>query len=153
MIGRTVFHLGGGDIQNPLAGKLRQDMHKPQQVLCRIPEAHAAADARLKVRGRPGHMIGHGALILVPDIHHPVELFITGVRLIIGKLDSKIIPQLFKGVVKLLIGRKIGQQRPGTGFVNHAGRLPFMRFVVFTVAQHKNQRLLLARLQMHPQTV
>ena len=51
VIGAAVRKLRGGDVQDPLSCALRNDMHKAEQVLTRIAEAHPAAHAAFKVAG------------------------------------------------------------------------------------------------------
>ena len=48
VIGAAVRELRGGDVQNALSRALRNDMHKAEQVLTRIAEAHARGPCRFQ---------------------------------------------------------------------------------------------------------
>ena len=76
MVAAAVRELGGGYVYDTLAGTLRNLMHEAHKVLIGVPEAHSAADSALEERGRTGHVEGDHALVLVPDVDHPVHLFL-----------------------------------------------------------------------------
>ena len=71
MVGGAVRQLGGGNVHECVPGRAPGIMmDKAQQILTAVAEAHAAADAALKVAGRAAHIEGDHALVLVPDVHH-----------------------------------------------------------------------------------
>lgn len=51
MVGGTVGKLDGRNVNNPLPGALRHDVHKPEQILAGVAEAYPPACARLVIRG------------------------------------------------------------------------------------------------------
>src|SRR5690625_5658084 len=77
VVSRTIFKLSGRDIQNTLFGPVGDLVHKADQVLVGIPKAHAPADTGFKERGTAAHIESHHALVLVPDVHHPVQLLVA----------------------------------------------------------------------------
>jgi len=99
MIGGAVGELDGGNVQNPLPGTLGDNVHEAVQVLTGIPEAHAPAGAGLIVAGGAAQIEGDHALILVPDIHHPVQLFLPGAKLIAAQQAVPIAAQGCKGSI------------------------------------------------------
>ena len=76
MVAAAVRELGGGYVYDTLAGTLRNLMHEAHKVLIGVPEAHSAADSALEERCRTGHVEGDHALVLVPDVDHPVHLLL-----------------------------------------------------------------------------
>ena len=76
VIGAAVGELGGGDVQNTLAGPFRDHMHEAEQILAGITEAHPAPHAGFEITGRAAHIEGDHTLVLVPDIDHAVKLFL-----------------------------------------------------------------------------
>ena len=73
VVAAAVRELGGGYVYDTLASAFRNLMHKAHKVLIGVPEAHSAADSALEERGRTGHVEGDHALVLVPDVDHPVH--------------------------------------------------------------------------------
>ena len=51
---------------------------EPEQVLVRVPEAHAPADAGLEHRRRARQVERHHALVGVPGVDHPVDVRVAG---------------------------------------------------------------------------
>ena len=49
VVGAAGRELGGGDVEDPLARPVRNHVHEAEQVLVRVAEAHAPADAGLEV--------------------------------------------------------------------------------------------------------
>ena len=72
MIGGTVRKLRRSNINDPLSGSFRDDVHEAVEILAGIPEAHSSPYAALIVGGGAAHVEGHHALILMPDVHHSV---------------------------------------------------------------------------------
>ena len=76
MICAAVFKLRRCDIQNPLPGPVRNQMHKAEQILAGIPKSHPPSYARFIIRSRTRHVKSNHTLIRMPDIYHSVQLFI-----------------------------------------------------------------------------
>lgn len=72
MVRAAVFKLGCGDVQDPLLCPVRDQVDEAQEILAGITESHAAPGSGLKIGGGAGHVEGHHALILIPDIYHAV---------------------------------------------------------------------------------
>ena len=120
MVGAAVGELGGGNVQNALPRAGGDQMHKAEQILTGIAEAHAAAGAALIIAGRAAHVEGDHALVLVPGIDHAVELFIAALDRVGGQQVVPVVVQPGKCRIDLR---------------------------VFYIAQNKNQAAAFAGLQ------
>ena len=78
VIGAAVGELRRGDVEDPRPGSLRDHVDEPEQVLVRVPEAHAPADARLEHGRRARQVERHHALVGVPGVDHPVDVRVAG---------------------------------------------------------------------------
>ena len=72
VVAAAVGKLGGGYVDDSLPGPLGDLVHKTYKILIGITKTHSAAYTALKERCRAGHVEGNHALVLVPDVHHPV---------------------------------------------------------------------------------
>ena len=108
VIGAAVFELRGGNIQNALAGALRDHVDKAQQILIRIAETHPAPDARFVARCRTRHIERDHALVGVPDVDHPIGVFIRRLHLKNGQQLIPVAAQRFKSRIDL-------QRHPDSG--------------------------------------
>ena len=77
MVATTVGELCRGDVDDTLTGTLGDEMDETDEILVGVAEAHATADATLEERSRTTHAERHHALVLVPDVHHTVELVVA----------------------------------------------------------------------------
>ena len=85
-------------------------MDKAHEVLVGVAEAHATADAALEERGRAGEVEGDHALVLVPDVHHAVELVVGCLHLIDVKQLVPVVAEFGKGLIDLLGGIELGNE-------------------------------------------
>ena len=122
MVCAAVRELRGGDIKNTLSRAPGNDMDEAKYVLARIPEAHAAAHATFKVGSGTAHVERDHALVLVPDVDHPVDLFIAGLGVEVRKKPVPVCAQ---------------------GFVDDTGGREFFILRVFDVAEAEEKLLLL----------
>ena len=145
VIGAAVRELGGCDVEDALARTLRDHVHKAQQILARIAEAHPAPHAGLEIAGRAAHVEGDHALVLVPVpyVDHAVELFLAALHPVGAKQPLPVFPQRGKGGVKGLISGIARDHRAGAGFVHNAGRFPFFLLRIFDVAETEDDALAL----------
>ena len=141
VVGAAVLKLGGGNVQDTAPGTGGDHVHKAQQVLAAVPEAHAAANAALVIAGAAAHVERDHALVLVPDADHPVQLLLAGVQLPAGEQSGPIIGQHPAGLIHLGIGGVAGHHGPGAGLVEDAGSNKFLLLRVFDVAQAKDDAL------------
>ena len=81
VVGAAGRQLRRGDVEDPLAGPLRDHVDEAEQVLVRVAEAHAAPDPGLEQRGRARQVERDHALVGVPDVDHPVEVLVAGLDL------------------------------------------------------------------------
>ena len=149
MIGTAVCKLRGGNVQNTLPRPFRNDVYKSEQVLTRIAEAHPAAHAAFKIAGRAAHVERDHALVLVPDIHHPVDLLVAGLGVVVGEQCVPVPVQRVHCRVKLCRGTVFSDHRVCARLVDHAGRGEFLILRVFHIAETKEKLPRLAGPQRH----
>ena len=147
VVGAAIGELGGGNVQNTLPRTGGDQMHKAEQILTGIAEAHAAAGAALIIAGRTAHVEGDHTLVLVPDIDHAVELFIAALDRVGGQQGIPVVVQFGKRRIDLRIRGIAGCHRLGAGLIDDAGRGPLLILRVFDIAQNKNQAAAFAGLQ------
>ena len=147
VVGASIGELGGGNVQNTLPRAGGDQMHKAEQILTGIAEAHAAAGAALIIAGRTAHVEGDHTLVLVPDIDHAVEFFIAAFDRVGGQQAVPVVVQPGKRRIDLRIRGIAGSHRPGAGLIDDAGRGPLLVLRVFDIAQNKNQAAAFAGLQ------
>ena len=80
VVASSVGELRGGYVDDSFAGSFRYLMHEAHEVLVGVAETHSTTDAALEERGGTGHVEGNHALILVPDVHHAIQLFFVGLH-------------------------------------------------------------------------
>jgi len=142
VIGSAGRKLRGCHVQDALARSFGDHVQESQQILCRIPEAHAAANARFEVGGRARHIEGDHTLVGVPDVDHAVGVFIRAGDL---ELAQKLFPIRFEAVERLFHFGGVQvfcDHRFDRAFVDGlaAGRVKFLVYRVFLIAQHKDHR-------------
>ena len=143
MVGAAVLELGGGNVQNALPRPGGDDVHKAKQVLTAVPEAHAAAGAALVVAGRAAHVEGDHALILVPEVHHAVQLFLAGLQPVAGQQALPVVGQRSTGSIHLCIVGVAGHHGVGAGLIDDAGGGELFLLRVLDVAQTEEDLLFL----------
>ena len=144
MVGAAVLKLGGGDIQNALPGAGGDDVHKAQQILTAVPEAHAASGTAFKVAGRAAHVKGDHALVLVPDVDHAVQLFLAGVQMVGGQQLLPVGAQGGAGGIDLCIRSVALHHGMGAGLVDDARCNELFLLRVLNVAQTEQDAAALA---------
>jgi len=92
MVCASVLKLRCGDVENALSGAVRNQMNETEQILTGIAESHAASDAGLKIGSGTAHVEGNHTLILVPYVHHAVELLLGGRD---GEVGEQFVPIFF----------------------------------------------------------
>ena len=112
-------------------------MHKAQQVLRGVTEAHAPPDAAFIIAGGARQVKGDHALILMPEVDHAVQPRVAACDLIAREKRAPVGGERLKGGVKLRLRRKARKQRPRGGLVGHAGRGELLRIGILAKAQHK----------------
>ena len=116
-----------------------------------FPEAeyHPAAHAAFKIAGRAAHVERDHALVLVPDIHHPVDLLVAGLGVVVGEQGVPVPVQRVHCCVKLCRGTVFSDHRVCARLVDHAGRGEFLILRVFHIAETKEKLPRLAGPQRH----
>ena len=95
--GPAGFQLRGRDVEDAFARAGRHHLDKSEQVLVRVAEAQAAADARFVERRRARHVERGHALVGVPDVDHAVGVDVGRLHLINAEQAVPILPQGLKG--------------------------------------------------------
>ena len=144
VVGAAILKLGGGNIQNALPGAGGDDVHKAQQILTAVPEAHAASGAAFVVAGRAAHVKGDHALVLVPDIDHAVQLFLAGFQMVGGQQLLPVGAQGGAGGIDLCIGGVALHHGVGAGLVDDARGNELLLLRVLDVAQTEQDAVALA---------
>ena len=149
MVSTAILKLGGRNVQNALPCTGGDDMHKAQQILTAVAEAHATAHAALVIAGAPAHIEGDHALVLVPDVHHAVQLFLSGVQLIGREQVFPVGGQRSAGRIDLRVGGIALHHGVGAGFVDDARRDEFFLLRVLDVTQTEQDAAALSRGQLY----
>ena len=76
VVGAARRQLRRRQVEDPFARPLGHHVHEAEEVLARIAESDAASDPRVERRGGPGQVERRHALVRVPDVHHPVDVFV-----------------------------------------------------------------------------
>ena len=132
VISAPVCELGRGDVDDALAGPLGDEVHEAQQVLVRVAKPHAAADARLEIRGAARHVEGDHALVRVPDVDHAVELLVARFERVFREHPGPMLRELGERGIDLRVGRKRLDERLGAGLVDDPGASPTSRLCGFS---------------------
>ena len=135
VVSTAIGKLGGGDIQYTRSRPLRDHMHKAEQVLAGITEAHPASHAALKVAGRTAHVEGDHALILVPDIHHPADVLIGAFQRKAGEEAVPEFCQLLLCGVEALVRAIALLHSDGSFFVDDSFALPLFLIRIFNITE------------------
>ena len=147
MVGGAVGELGGRNIQQPLSCLFGDHVDKAQQILAGVPEAHAPAHAAFEVAGGTGHIKGDHALVLVPDVDHPVHLLVAGGGGVVGKELLPVLCQLGHGGIEPAGGIKFFHHGIGADLVDDAGCRELFLLGVLDVAQTQQNAAALPGLQ------
>ena len=118
VVGTARWQLRAGDVDDPLACPPGDQVDKAQQVLGRVPEAHAAPDARLVARCRTAHVEGDHALVGVPGIDHPVCLGVRGRDRQFGEHPVPVIAQAGEALLDRRRLQPVLDHGPHTGLVH-----------------------------------
>jgi len=153
LITPSVGELGGGNVEDPLAGTRGYLVDEPDEVLVGISESHATANTRLEIGGRSREVERDHALVLVPDVDHPVEFFFTR-----GNMEhaQQLLPvgfQIGQGLVHLFRRVKGGHDDSGLLLVDDLEGFPFFLFFVLSISQGENEITRFPRFQFHFQTM
>jgi hypothetical protein len=147
VIAAAVWELSAGDVDDALAGTGRYLMNETYEVLVGITEAHASADTALEEACRTRHAEGNHTLILVPDVHHAVELIVSALH---GEDVQQVIPVLVefsKGCIHLFGGIELLDELMRLLLVDHLLGRELLVLFVFYVSQKEDEVAALAWLQ------
>ena len=135
MVGGAVGKLDGGDVNDPLPCPVGNNVHEAVKILTGIPEAHAPSGAGLVIGSGAAHIEGDHALILMPDVHHPVQLLVIRPQLIIAQQAVPVAGQFCKGIVHGRKIRKFAANPLGRVLADDTGSNKLLISGVFAIAQ------------------
>ncbi len=153
MVAAAIRELRGGNVDDPLPRPLRDEMDDAGEVLVGIAEAHAPADAALEIAGAPAEEEGDHALVLVPDVHGPVQL--RHVRFH-GETPQEVVPVGFQGCegrIDLLRSGERIHHRLRLGLVDHGGGDELLLGRILHIPEDENQFRGLPRFQRQVEPV
>ena len=151
MIAGAIRKLCVRDVEDAFACAGRNQMDEPEQVLTAVTEAHATAHAALEVGGGAGHVEGHHALILIPDIHDAVQLLVAAVYRIAAEETIPVGLQLCERSVHLRVRLILREKLLRRLLIDDARRFPLLVDRILTVAEHEDEALGCARCELNLQ--
>ena len=151
VVGAAVRELDRGDVQDPFPRALRDQVHEAQKVLAAVAEAHAAAGPALVIGSAAAHVEGDHALVLVPDVHHAVQLFLAAFQGEAGKQARPVGAELIHRGVELRFGLKGRQHAMRFFLIDHAGGAEFAVFRILRIAEAEQEGPGLARVELYLQ--
>ena len=113
-------------------------MDESQKILTGVAESHAATETALIVAGGPAHVERYHALVLVPDIHGPVEFFAARPYLVARKKIFPVDPELVQGGVELIVRAEKGDQSVRRFFIDDSRSFEFLFGRVAAVSENKD---------------
>ena len=124
------------------------EVHAAEQVLVRVAEAHAAADAALPQAGRPGQVERGHHLSLVPRVQHPLRVRIRALALEAGQqIEPALAQRVERGVDRVRLGVP-RQQRTALVLVHDGRTFELRRVALVDVAEDEREGLLGAGLEV-----
>jgi hypothetical protein len=146
VISAAARQLGGGDVEDSLAGARGNHVDESEEILVRVAEAHAPADARLEAGRGARHVERHHALVGVPDVDHPVHVLAAGTDLEDAQHLRPVVAQVCE---RLLHGGRLqvaGDDRLDPLLVDRlrVGRIELVVLGVLLVAEQDDHFLRLA---------
>ena len=139
MIGGAVRPLDGGNVDDAFPGTLRRHVDKTQQILAAVPEPHAPSGTGLKVAGTAAHIKGDHALVLVPGVHHTVELLVAAFQGVDAQQLVPIFRQFRQGILHGCIRGELFQHPVGGILADDAGSQEFPVSGIFAIAEDKHK--------------
>ena len=141
MIAAAVRELGGSDVQDALARPLRDQVTDACEILVAVAEAHAPADAALKIAGTAAEEEGDHALVLVPDVDRAVQFRDCRSHGEAAEESVPESPELRKSSIHLQRTGKGLHHRPCRCLVDNGRRHELSLRRVLHIAQYKDKFL------------
>ena len=113
--GAAVLVLRGGHVEQALPHARGHLVDAAQEVLAGVPKPDAPPDAAFEIARAARHVARDHALVLVPDVHHPVQPLVTGGRGEPGEQVGPVVPQRGKLPVHLRVACRNARQGRGRG--------------------------------------
>ena len=110
-------------------------MNEAHEILIGVAEAHATAYAALEERCRAREVEGDHTLVLVPDVHHAIELVVACLYFIYIKERIPVLAELCKGLVYFLCGVEFSDEGVCLLLVDDLWGREFLVLFVFDVAE------------------
>ena len=122
-------------------------MHEAHEVLIRVAEAHASAYAALEERCRAREVERYHTLVLVPDVHHAIELVVTRFYLIYIEQGIPVLAEFGESLVHLLGGIELGDEGVSLLLIDDLWGRELLLLFVFDIAKEEHEVARLARLE------
>src|ERR1035437_7227970 len=145
----------GGEVEDAFTGAARNHVHKAEQILVRIAEAEAAADARF-IEGRCArHVEGRHALIGVPDVHHAIGVHVGRLHLATAEQFLPINTKLFECTVGIRCNTILGENGFSRLLVDDLrnGRSELLLLWVLLIAENKDDLAAFTGFEREPDVV
>ena len=149
MVATAVGKLRRGNVDNAFACTFGYLVHKAYQILVRVAETHATTNAAFEKRCRTRKTECYHTLILIPYIHHAVELFFVCCH---TKCTQQIVPisaQFGQSSFHFFSSIETCNTSFCLCFVDNIFAFPFIFLLVLHISKHKNQVLAFARRKCH----
>ena len=145
--------LGAGQVEDALPGAPGGELDRPEEVLARVAEPHAAGDPGLVGGDRAAHVERHHALVGVPDVDHPVGVVVGDGHGQHAEQVVPVLPQVRDGGAHGPRVQPAVDHRPDARLVDQAGRVELGVARVLPVAEDEDDLLLLAGFEREPDVV
>ena len=134
VVAAAVRELRRCDVKYALTCAFRYLVHKTDEILVGIPESHTSAYSALEITGAAAHVEGDHTLVLVPYIHHAVQLFNSCRGLELAKKPVPVGSEIEESPVHFLYAGIAGDYFPGDALVEQPfrGKLLFLRILGVT---------------------
>ena len=159
VIAASVRELGGSDVDDSFACSFRNLMNEAHEILVGVAKAHSSTDSTLEEGGRTGHIECDHTLVLVPDVDHPVHLFLLRLHYKDVKEGIPVGLELRKGSVHFSSCVEGGYHLLSFGLVDYRRRsavkksrgrfCKLLLLLVLHITEKEYEILALACLQLH----
>jgi len=147
VVATTIRELCRSDVDDALTSTWRYLMNKAHEVLIGITEAHATTYTTLEETCTAREVKGDHALVLVPDVHHAVELVVACLHLIDVQQCIPVLAEGCKSLIHLLGGVELGDEGMRLLLVDHLRCLKLLILFILDITQQEDEVLALTGLE------
>ena len=135
VIAAAVGELRRGNVDDALTGSRWYLVDEAHKVLVGVAEAHSPSYAALEEAGASREVEGHHALVLVPDVHHAIELVVARAYVIYTEQTVPVFLQLAESLVYLFRCVETIDELMGLLFIDNLWSGEFLFLFVLNIAQ------------------